>query len=275
MIQFKTRHYLLSAVAICCTGLLGFAAEKQKGDKKVEADQPSVSSESPEETKEAMTRLMQTLGESDKAISQVNEYTATFMKQEAIKKKLHDPESILLKIRHQPFSVYMKWKESGQEVLFVEGRNDGKLLAKPTGLASLVGTVKIDPTSDDAMKNSRYPITEAGIERLTERIKTYYSKLENPSEILTCRYSEQKVDDKPLDVFEIVFKDKDESQDYQSSRLVFDQKSKILVSVENFGWPRKQGKEAPVVERYQFHEINFTPGLTDTDFDSKNPDYKF
>ncbi len=273
MAGFNARCLLVWSIAICCLSPPGYSAEKKKGNQASDASPPS--SDQVAETRESITKLLAHLDQSGQALSKVEGYTAAFLKQEATDKKLQDPESISLKIRHRPFSVYMKWEESGQEVLFVEGKNDGKLLAKPTGLASLVGTVRLDPDSKDAMRNSRYPITEAGIGRLVARIKKFYSQFENPGEILTCRYSEQKSGEAPIDVFEIVFRDEKESPDYQSSRLVFDQKSKILVSVENFGWPRKEGKAPQVVERYQFQQLNFGANLTDTDFDEKNPDYKF
>ena len=59
-----------------------------------------------------------------------------------------DREMTELKIRHTPFSVYMKWHEGtdiGREVLFIEGQLDDKLLVSP---GNVLPTVKLDPYGD-------------------------------------------------------------------------------------------------------------------------------
>jgi len=63
----------------------------------------------------------------------VRDYTATLMKQERVKGKLLPRETIAVKFR-RPYAIYMKWTgavKAGQEVIYVRGRNDGKLSAHP------------------------------------------------------------------------------------------------------------------------------------------------
>src|SRR5581483_8915455 len=76
-----------------------------------------------------------------------------------------------MKVRVQPFSVYIYClgpvEPKGQEVLYVEGRNNNQALAHTTGLRDkLVGTLSLDPKSPRMMERNHYPVTNAGIHHL-------------------------------------------------------------------------------------------------------------
>src|SRR5260370_35251192 len=76
---------------------------------------------------------------------------------------------MVLKFRREPFSVYLKYVEphAGREVIYVEGRNKGKLqVHEPSGLASVIGTISLAPTGNEAMKENRYPVTLLGMEKM-------------------------------------------------------------------------------------------------------------
>ena len=80
-----------------------------------------------------------------------------------------------VKVRHKPFSVYIYFvspaKIKGQEVIFVEGKNDGKIWADTVGIKDkLVGTVSLFPDGQVAMEGQRYPLTQLGILNLTKRL---------------------------------------------------------------------------------------------------------
>ena len=112
-------------------------------------------------------------------LESVPDYTTTFSKQEFVGGELSENQVINLKCRHKPFSVYMKWivGDKGQELLYVNGQNDDKMLVKMGGLKGrLVPTLKLDPTGSLAMKESRYPITKAGIMALAETIIEFRKK---------------------------------------------------------------------------------------------------
>ena len=64
-------------------------------------------------------------------------YTATLAKQERIGSDLLEEITFGIKVRHQPFSVYMKWQsgdEVGKEVLYVDGTNEDQLLVRLGGI---------------------------------------------------------------------------------------------------------------------------------------------
>ncbi|MGH7192768.1 MAG: DUF1571 domain-containing protein, partial [Candidatus Saccharimonadales bacterium] len=104
----------------------------------------------------------------------IRDYQCVFQRQERVGGKLLEETRMEMKVRQKPFSIYMRFVEpassAGQEVIYVEGRNDGKLLAHTTGLAQAVGTVALDPNGMLAMRGGRYPITEAGMTRLVEKL---------------------------------------------------------------------------------------------------------
>ena len=98
----------------------------------------------------------------------VKGYELTFKKQERLGGKLYPSETIAVKFREEPFSVYFDWikgERLAKKVLYVRGENDNKLLVKPAGrLASaLVGVVERDAEGEDAKQSSRYPMPEFGI----------------------------------------------------------------------------------------------------------------
>ena len=71
------------------------------------------------------------------------------MKRERIDGTLQPAESMFVKIRHEPFSVYTYFKApdnmKGQEALYVDGKNDGCLLGHGVGIKKVVGTLRLSP----------------------------------------------------------------------------------------------------------------------------------
>jgi hypothetical protein len=94
-------------------------------------------------------------------------YSCILHKQERIGGQLQPSEDIELFVRTQPFSVLMHWVKGqrlAESALYVEGQNDGKMLAHPAGLAgALVKVVSRDPDGPDAKQSGRYSIKDAGL----------------------------------------------------------------------------------------------------------------
>ena len=102
----------------------------------------------------------------EKGTSEVKSYTCVFRKRERVEGKLRDPEKIEIHFRQEPFSVRMHWLEGGgaaQTVLYVDGENDGKLLARPKFPSFLTVSREID--GPDAKQTSRFPISRFGMHK--------------------------------------------------------------------------------------------------------------
>ncbi len=64
-------------------------------------------------------------------IERIQDYTATLIKQERIGATLGEDQYISLRVRHQPFSVYLGFLKPnslrGQECMYIDGANNGKM----------------------------------------------------------------------------------------------------------------------------------------------------
>jgi len=211
------------------------------------------------------------LKESREAISAMDRYAATLVKQERIDGVLQEEETIKIKVRHEPFAVYMKWPDEGKEALFVEGENDNKLLARVNkGLAALKGVWQLDPESPKAMKGCRYPITEAGLKSLADRVSRFYLE-ENDSPGMTCTHRSEVRDEQPVIVFDMDFPSQQEAP-YSHCRYLFDAETKILIGVELSEWDH-EGKPAGIAEKYHFSNIKQKDCASDQEFESDYPEY--
>src|SRR5579875_4042631 len=85
-----------------------------------------------------MDEPLRLIHEAQKAYQNVRDYTCLLIKRERINGRLSPDHVIEMKVRTQPFSVYLRWlqprTEAGQEVCYVAGRNDGKMRVRPKGV---------------------------------------------------------------------------------------------------------------------------------------------
>jgi hypothetical protein len=90
--------------------------------------------------------------------------------------KLQPTEVMEVQFREKPHSVYLRWLEGAgkaERVLYVEGENNGKLLARPKGaLARAVAgdVVEREVESAEARQPGHSPLNKFGIKKSTERI---------------------------------------------------------------------------------------------------------
>ncbi|GEM_PF-2362405 len=100
----------------------------------------------------------------------VKGYTCTFCKQERVKGKLLNAEKIDIHFCQEPFNVHMHFLEGGaaEKVLYPNGTDRFKLLARPKGALLRLITVSKDINGPDAKESSRFPISEFGIYKGTE-----------------------------------------------------------------------------------------------------------
>jgi hypothetical protein len=106
---------------------------------------------------------------------EVRGYRTTLQKRERLQGKEQPTEVIDAAFLEKPFRVRMDWREGAGRavsVLYVQGENDGKLLARPAGALAyrLTGILARDPEGPDARAAGRYPITGFGIKIGTQRI---------------------------------------------------------------------------------------------------------
>ena len=229
----------------------------------------------PEPKTENNLKLLYSYLDDSRAIIQEKPHHKAFLeKHVSVDGKLQDKEKIDVKIRHTPFSAYMKWRGDGQEVLYVSGENENRLIARPTnGLALLRRIWRLEPDSKQAMMGCRYPITELGLANLSERLHKFYSSRDS-REGLTCSMRETELNGRPTVIFDVTFHSPEECSEYSHSTIYFDALGKWIIGVENKGWTA-DGREGDLVEKYVYHDIDFDARLKDDDFSTDNPKYDF
>ena len=211
---------------------------------------------------------------------EIKDYTCKMTKRESIDGKLGEPETMEAKIRHVPFSVYLKFvapqKVANREVLYVEGQNNGKLLAhEGSGFRARFGSVYLPPTGSFAMAGQRYPVTNAGMRNLLVRLVEVGERDLKDEEVQVKYYRQAKLGDRPCLCIEVVHPTRNTGAKAYMARIFVDQELQLPVRYEAFDWPKREGEKPEILEQYIYNDIQLNVGLTDRDFDRENPSYKF
>lgn len=220
-----------------------------------------------------------------KKLEKIGSYTATFYRRERVDGTMLDAEVMKLKMRHDPFSVYMKWVvgDKGRELLFVKGQHSDKMLVKLGGVKGrLIPVVKLTPTGDTAMKESRHPVTEIGLMHLAKTIIAFRKGDMNRKGGVDCRmFDNQVVNDVTCYCFVIDYANPEISKLYRKSVVFIDKQTHLPVCVKNFTWPEaastataKALDKETLIEDYRYSNIQLDQQLADGDFDRGNSKYR-
>lgn len=210
----------------------------------------------------------------------IKDYSAMLVKRERIDGLLAEHQHMLCKVRHEPFSVYLKFLSptgvKGQEVIFVAGRDNGQMQAHATGLRkSVAGTAWLDPRSPMAMRGHRYPITEAGLLNLTERLVEVGEHDTQYGECVYKAYRGAKVNGRVCTCLQFTHPKPRKEFRFHLARVFIDDELNLPIRYEAYDWPREEGGKPPLTEEYTYLDLKLNNGFTDIDFDVKNPKYEF
>lgn len=224
----------------------------------------------------------------EKLRNNLKDYTATIERQERVNGQLMPTETIALKIRQSqkddqgnvvvPRGIYTRHVAptdlAGQEAIWVEGENGGKLVAHTTGMLNLK-RFYLPPTGFLAMRGSRYPMTEAGFEVLIQRMLER-GKRDRDYGTCTVRVSrDATINGRTCTAFEIVHETEEGPYDFHIAKIAIDDELDLPIHYEAHIWPEEEGGEPRLLERYTYTDIEINPGLTEEDFDPSNPDYDY
>ncbi len=210
----------------------------------------------------------------------IEDYSCTLVKRERIGGKLNDHEYIYLKVRHEPFSVYMFFLGpkaiEGRECIYVEGRNEGKLIAhEGKGFKAKLGVFHLDPNGLLAMRGQRYPITEVGIRNLTSRLIEVAESDIQYGECDVKWYKNTKVANRPCTCLEVIHPYPRKEFRFHKARIFVDDELQIPIRYASFQWPRQPGGPPVPDEEYTYMNMKVNNGFTDADFEERNPSYRF
>ncbi len=200
-------------------------------------------------------------------------YRCLYLRDELIDNEIQQ-NYLKLAVLHEPFSVCMEWIEpklkSGRKAVFVDGKNDGKLIVKQLFVKKV-----LEPNESIKMKESRHTILEAGLKNMIERLVTSWEK-ESKLQETNVKYYDQTLDitltgkkhvydcrvveaDHPLMV-----KDK---YAFQKVIIYFDKKEGLPVKMECYDWPSSASGTARLGERYTYADVKSDPAPNPSEFE--------
>lgn len=224
------------------------------------------------------------------------DYTCRIAKRERIKGELGKYEYMDAKIRNRklengklitPLSVYLRFvsppEVEGREVIWVEGRNGGKMKAHEGGVKGrFLPSVWLDPDGPIAMRGQLHPIYDIGIENLVEKLIERGEKEKRfgkPEECEVKFISGAKITLNGKTMVCTVLLVQHPVQrpyfEFHRAEVFIDDQLKIPVRYAAYYWPEQPGQKEPVLEEYTYTNIKLNVGLTDADFDPENPNYNF
>ena len=234
--------------------------------------------------RDALTASLSLLEQGYAMLSRVTTYSAMMAKQERIDGTLGAHEVIELKVRHEPFAVYMKWLTSnaGRELLYVDQQYDQKLLVRLGGVKGrLLPTLKLDPWGSRALSGSRYPITDSGLLELCDQLIGCRRGDLDQNRNVRCEIRTSIWNARDSYFVELEYRRRRESPIYRRTELHIDREMLLPVWISNFTWPASDpapdavtADESTLLEHFQYTNVQLDAQLADIDFDRTNTDYR-
>lgn len=217
----------------------------------------------------------------------VSTYTATFDKQERINRELLESQTMIMKMRHQPFSVFLNVVDgahTGRQILYPKAPDDLRLMVQLAKFGGRLPAMPLEPTSSLAMKECRYPITTAGIKEITKQaLGLRQRELAHGPLVATRMRDNASFDGRPAYEFTVEYSKPELSEAaYRKCAVWIDRKLMLPVQIVNWTWaefaPEANTEDlegTTLLEHYAFRDIDLDIQLDDSDFKYDNPQYAF
>lgn len=209
----------------------------------------------------------------------IKDYTALMTKQENVNGEVQEAEVMEVKVRHEPLSFYLKFgypkAKVGQEAIWVQGKNDGKLIGHGTGFERKFGTQFLVPTGMIAMRGCKYPITEMGVLNLIDKLLEVGYKDSKFGECDVKYYQGVKVGDRECTLIRVTHPVPRKNFIFYIAQIFVDNELNLPIRYESYEWPKKEGEPPILIEAYTYENLKINVGLTDADFDHRNPAYNY
>jgi hypothetical protein len=222
-----------------------------------------------QEKKEMLDVLRRSISE----VKKVKDYTVIVHQVQRVGKKLLPEEVLLYKFR-RPNSVYIRWVgevKNGRELIYSEGWNNNKFLVHDGGILS-VFTLSFDPGSKEAMKETRHPVDESSIIFMMETLdKSLDHALSHPEDgIIIEDIGDGEVFGRKLKKIRLKFP-YGERYPYYAPVSIFGIDTVRFLPL----YYKAFGDEGEMWEEYKFKDLNTNLGISDSAFDTENPEYGF
>lgn len=199
----------------------------------------------------------------------VEDYTCHLDKRVRKKGRLYEDLGIAVKYK-KPKHYYFRWTRgisTGQEVIFVEGKYNDKLVAHPGGVFSFF-TLRLDPEGTLAMLKNHHSLRNSGMEKIITLIKSDYARAKEKNLDAIRFMGEGRIDGKKVWIVEGCFP---ENQGFYAHRvsIYFCPTVKLPLKISIYG------ASGQLMEEYVFRNLKINVGLTENDFSPSNPEYSY
>ncbi len=213
-------------------------------------------------------------------LAQIEDYTTLLTKQESIEGVIQEAQVLEVKVRHKPFSVYTKIRfpkqKNGQEAIYVEGKNEDKVIGHGVGVQRAAGTLHLATEGRFAMDGHKYPITQMGILNLVDELLEVGHKDSKYGECEVKYYDQNvKVADRECVMIQVIHPYPRPNFTFFEARIYVDKELNLPIRYESYDWPKKQGEAPALLEAYTYQNLKLNVGLKDIDFDPANPAYRY
>jgi outer membrane lipoprotein-sorting protein len=198
--------------------------------------------------------------------NKVEDYSATFVREERIEGKLKPPEVINLEFK-RPFMVRMNWlkgPKKGRSVVYVQGENQNRMLVRLEGLiGGFFKLLFVDPHGKMAMRGSRHPITQAGIGNLVDSLVSLTQKAEKAGDLNIKLLGEEVIDKRKVYLIERTLP----AKKYESPRTLIYIDKELLLPIQILRFD--EGGE--LYERYAYENLRINRDISPTVFSLQDP----
>jgi hypothetical protein len=184
------------------------------------------------------------------------------------------PEEVILYKFKRPNSVYLRSigeENHGQEVIYREGWNDGKMMGHMGG--ALDGVIlNLKPGSGIASKKTRHTIDKSSLVYMMDTLERSMNHAEaHPDDNMIVEdIGTKMIFGKEVRLIRIKLPH-GEDYPYYAPVSIFGVDGERYIPL----YYRSYGPDGELWEDYRYRDVKTNVGLTDLDFDPKNPEYNF
>jgi hypothetical protein len=204
----------------------------------------------------------------------ITDYSCTLAKRERLQGEpaVGEPQYILMKVRHEPFTVYMSFLKphAGREVLYPAARDKNELIVREAGfIGGIAGKLNLHPESTMAMNGQKYPIYKVGIRNLLgELIRNFEADTKFAESEVTIN-PKTEYNKRPTTLIQVTHPVPRQNFRSHISRVYFDNELRVPIYYDAYMWPEKEGQGPPLEESYSYTNLKVNNGYTARDFDAE------
>lgn len=235
------------------------------------AGAPALQDHHPEHPDEVdRAKAIEILNRANQVFEKVNDYRCEMKKRERVQGKLGAEQLVTLSVKCDPFMVHMAWKEpkslTGQEAIYADGLNDGRMKAKSAGFLGNLGFISLALDDPKARATSRHGLNEAGFKNLLSRLTRSWSNWDDQF-FTTVRTTKTEVDGKTCDTIDVV-QDPESRDENEFARTVisFAADNGLPVRIDLYGWAEDGEGVGELLETYQYFRLELNPNIPEEFF---------